>query len=139
MKMTYVDALTTVIDTLNTMDKTEQLSAALEKMEALRTTYQKRAEAAHTPVSEEKRAAQNAARKAANAAARAELMAQVVPALRAVIDHDMTAKEIYEAARENLPADFTDKKVQYILLHEMADEVEKTETKGHANTYKMKG
>lgn len=137
MKMTYVDALTTVIDALNTMDKTEQLSAALEKMEALRATYQKRAETAHTPASEEKRAAQNAARKAANAAARAELMAQVIPVLRAVIDHDMTAKEIYEAARENLPTDFTDKKVQYILLHEMADKVEKTEVKGKPNTYRL--
>ena len=75
--------------------------------------------------------------KAKRADARATLMAQVVPILREVITTDMTAKEIFAAARERLPQDFTDKKVQYILLNEMKDEVIKTETKGKANTYRL--
>ena len=75
--------------------------------------------------------------KAKRANARAELMAQIVPILREVITTDMTAKEIFTAAQERLPQDFTDKKVQYILLNEMKDEVVKTEAKGKANTYRL--
>ena len=71
--------------------------------------------------------------------ARATLMAQVVPVLREVITTDMTAKEIFTAAQERLPQDFTVNKVQAVLLREMKDELVKTETKGKANTYKMKG
>ena len=77
------------------------------------------------------------------AKARAELMAQVLPILRDGLsnypDVGQTAKELYEGNRDILPADFTDKKVQYILLHEMADEVDKTEAKGKPNIYKLKG
>ena len=76
--------------------------------------------------------------KAKRADARATLMAQVVPVLREVITTDMTAKEIFAAAQERLPQDFTDKKVQYILLNEMKDEVIKTEAKGKPNTYRLK-
>ena len=76
--------------------------------------------------------------KAKRADARAELCAQVVPILRDTITTDMTAKEIFAVAQERLPKDFTDKKVQYILLNEMKDEVVKTETKGKPNTYRLK-
>ena len=75
--------------------------------------------------------------KAKRANARAELMAQVVPILREVITTDMTAKEIFAAAQERLPQDFTANKVQAVLLREMKDEVIKTETKGKANTYRL--
>ena len=51
---------------------------------------------------------------------------------------DMTAKEIFAAASGRLPKDFTDKKVQYILLNEMKDEIIKTEAKGKPNTYRLK-
>ena len=61
-----------------------------------------------------------------------------MPILREVITHDMTAKEIFTAARERLPQDFTAPKVQNILLREMADELVKTEAKGKANTYRLK-
>ena len=37
-----------------------------------------------------------------------------------------------------LPADFTAAKVQYILIHELADEVVKTEAKGKANVYTLR-
>ena len=75
--------------------------------------------------------------KAKRADARSALMAQVLPILRDTITTDMTAKEIFTAAQERLPQGFTDKKVQYILLNEMKDEVIKTETKGKANTYRL--
>ena len=76
--------------------------------------------------------------KAKRADARAALMAQVRPILRDTITTDMTAKEIFTAAADRLPKDFTDKKVQYILLNEMKDEVIKTEAKGKPNTYRLK-
>ena len=76
--------------------------------------------------------------KAKRADARSALMAQVLPILRDTITTDMTAKEIFTAAQERLPQDFTDKKVQYILLNDMKDEVVKTEIKGKANTYRLK-
>lgn len=75
--------------------------------------------------------------KAKRADARATLMAQVVPILRDVMTADMTAKEIFAAARERLPQDFTANKVQAVLLREMKDAVIKTETKGKANTYRL--
>ena len=75
--------------------------------------------------------------KAKRADARSALMAQVVPVLREVITTDMTAKEIFTAAQERLPQDFTANKVQAVLLREMKDEVVKTETKGKANTYRL--
>ena len=76
--------------------------------------------------------------KAKRADARATLMAQVLPILRDTITTDMTAKEIFAAASDRLPEDFTDKKVQYILLNEMKDEVVKTEAKGKPNVYTIK-
>ena len=76
--------------------------------------------------------------KAKRADARAELCAQVVPILREVITTDMTAKEIFAAASDRLPKDFSDKKVQAVLLREMKDELVKTEAKGKPNTYRLK-
>lgn len=70
---------------------------------------------------------------------RAVLMAQVLPIIREGIADGGTAKEIYERCADALPADFTVAKVQYILLHEMADEVAKTEAKNKPNVYTMKG
>ena len=81
--------------------------------------------------------------KAKRANARAELMKQVLPILRDGLsnypDVGQTAKELYEGNSDILPADFTVNKVQYILLHEMKDEVIKTEAKGKPNIYKLKG
>ena len=77
--------------------------------------------------------------KAKRADARAALMEQVLPIMRESVTIGGTAKEIFERCADALPKDFTAAKVQYILLHEMADEVEKTEAKGKPNVYKMKG
>ena len=73
------------------------------------------------------------------AKARAALMEQVLPIVRNSVAIGGTAKEIFERCADALPAGFTAAKVQYILLHEMADEVVKTEAKNKPNVYTMKG
>ena len=73
------------------------------------------------------------------AKARTALMEQVLPIVREGVADGGTAKEIYERCADALPSDFTTAKVQYILLHEMADEVIKVEQKGKPNVYKLKG
>ena len=124
--MTYAVALSTAIDTIK--DTNPEVA---ERLTALRETLAKRSQR-----SEDSKAKASAKRKEATAKARGELCEQVVPILREVITTDMTAKEIYSAAAERLPQDFTAGKVQAILLREMKDELVKTETKGHANTYR---
>ena len=123
--MTYAVALSTAIDTIKYTNP-----EVAKRLTALRKTLQR---------SENSKAKASAKRREATAKARTELCAQVVPILREVITTDMTAKEIFAAAQERLPQDFTSAKVQYILLHEMKDEVEKIEQKGKPNVYKMKG
>ena len=78
-----------------------------------------------------------AARSAKTAAARAELVAKVAPVLRKFLTADITAKELFEAAKAELPEDFSAPKVQNILIREMAPELVKTEVKGKANTYRL--
>lgn len=79
--------------------------------------------------------------KAKRADARGKMLAEVLPVLRVALTgaDDFTAKELYDRCAGQLPADFTDKKVQYILLHDLAEEVIKTEVKGKANTYRIEG
>lgn len=69
------------------------------------------------------------------AIARAELMKQVLPVVRDAIGDGGTAKEIFERCSDKLPDDFTSAKVQYILLHELANEVNKVEAKNKPNVY----
>ena len=79
--------------------------------------------------------------KTKRADARGKMLAEVLPVLRVTLtgsDGGFTAKDLYDRCVGQLPAGFTDKKVGYILLHEMADEVVKIETRGKANIYKMK-
>ena len=49
-----------------------------------------------------------------------------------------TWDELYEAAKAELPTDFTHNKVQNVLLREMRPELVVTEAKGRANTYRLK-
>ena len=78
--------------------------------------------------------------KTKRADARGKMLSEVLPILRVALtgSDGFTAKELYDHCVDQLPTDFTDKKVGYILLHEMADEVVKTEVRGKANIYKMK-
>ena len=129
--ITRVDALNFAIDTINTYRVND--TAVCEVLTKIRDGIVK---ANTRKTSDEVKAKQSEKRKAATATARAEMCAQVVPILREVITADMTAKEIFAAAQERLPQDFSAAKVQNILLREMKDELIKTETKGKANTYR---
>ena len=131
--MTYAVAIENAINALSILDSTElDRDATIARLETLRETLAKR-----SGRSEDSKAKAAEKRKAANAKARAELVATVAPILRNVIDHDMTAKEIYEAAKDILPADFTVGKVQAMLLRDMKDELVKTENKNKPNTYRL--
>ena len=131
--MTYATAIENAIAALSTFDSTElDRDATIARLETLRETLARR-----SGRSEDSKAKAAEKRKAANAKARAELVATIAPILRSVIDHDMTAKEIHEAAKDMLPADFTPGKVQAILLREMKDELVKTEHKNKPNTYRL--
>ena len=129
--MTRVDALNFAIETITTYREND--TAVCDVLAKIRDQIAK-----PRKISEDSKARAKAKR----ANERAVLMAQVLPALRgslALVADGMTAKELYEACANVLPADFTANKVQYILLHEMKDEVVKTEAKGKPNIYKMKG
>lgn len=96
-------------------------------------------EKARTPMSEEKKAELSAKRKAETTAARAELIAKVAPVLRKYLTSDITAKGLFEVAKDELPADFSAPKVQNILIRELAPELVKTEAKGKPNYYRLVG
>ena len=129
--MTKKEALSLAINAINVYNETDQtvvdtLKKMLDQLDKPRAG-----------MSDEKKAALNLARREKTAQARHELVEQVIPVLRPVITTDMTAKEIYEAAKTNLPEDFSVQKVQSILLREMASELVKTAVKGKANTYRL--
>lgn len=88
--------------------------------------------------SDEARTRANQKRKEATAAARATLIAKVAPVLRKYLTDDITAQNLYERAKNELPEDFSAAKVQNILLRELAPELIKTEAKNKANTYRLK-
>ena len=87
------------------------------------------------PMSDEQKATLNAARKAKTAAARADEGAIVMPVLKKYLNVPRTAKELYETAKDELPAGFSPAKVQTYLLRELEPVLDKTETKGMPNTY----
>ena len=87
------------------------------------------------PMSDEQKATLNAARKAKTAAARANEGAIVMPVLKKYLNVPRTAKELYETAKDELPAGFSPAKVQTYLLRELEPVLDKTETKGMPNTY----
>lgn len=135
--MTRNSALQIVTETINALDiancfNDEQQSKIAEALAVIGTMREQlskpRANAAEV----------NEKRKEATAKARAELVATVAPILRKHLIVDMTAKELYESAASELPADFNWQKVQTVLLRELKDEVVKTEAKNKANTYRIK-
>lgn len=134
MKMTYVDALNTAMDALRTAytADNETVMKAVEKLSAIRDTYQRRADE-RAPLSDKAKAI----RKAQTAERRAALVARVAPILRAHLSQPITAKELFEAVKDEIP-DFSPAKVQNVLLREMRDELNIVEAKGKANTYQLK-
>lgn len=123
--MTKKEALTIALNSMTDTDAKTVIEGMIAQLSKTRS------------MSDEAKAAQSAKRKAATAAARAEMTSQVIPILREVITTDMTAKEIYAAASDRLPADMSAAKIQNILLREMKPELVITEAKGKANTYRM--
>lgn len=132
MKISYTDALTYALNNLNP----ETDGEVIEKLSALRSTIANRNAQRK---SEDSRAKANAKRKEKTSAERKAIVDVVAPVIRKFLSANggMTAKAIYESVADELPADFSANKVQYLLLHEMAGEVVKTETKGQANTYAL--
>ena len=126
--ITRVDALNFAIDTITTYREND--TAVCDILAKMRDQIAK-----PRKTSEDTKARAKAKR----ANERAVLMAQILPIVRENVADGGTAKEIFERCADALPKDFTAAKVQYILLHEMADEVEKIEAKGKPNIYKMKG
>lgn len=126
--ITRVDALNFAIDTITTYREND--TAVCDILAKMRDQIAK-----PRKTSEDTKARTKAKR----ANERAILMAQILPIVRESVADGGTAKEIFERCADALPKDFTAAKVQYILLHEMADEVEKIEAKGKPNIYKMKG
>ena len=126
MTMTKKEALTIALNSINDTEAKsviENMIAQLSKPHV---------------ASPEAKAKMNAKRKEATAIARAELLAKVVPVLRAHLTEDITAKELFEVAKDELPSDFSAPKIQNILIREMASELVKTEAKGKANTYRLR-
>ena len=78
------------------------------------------------------------------AKANSDLYAAAAPIVLAVVsDTEQTAKEIHAACADNLPtapdgSAFTANKVQYLLLHQLADKVRKIENVKGPNTYVLK-
>lgn len=137
MKMNYVDALDIAITTMAATERDETTAKVIEKLMAMRTTYQNRSEKAHTSVNQEKRDAIAAKRKEATAKARVELIATVAPILRKHLTADVTAKELFAKASAELPEGFTAAKVQNILIREMKPELVRTERKKGGDTYRL--
>lgn len=138
--MTKKNALTIVSQTIDacdlssfTNDQQNTIKTALDVISGMIDQL-----SAPRHVSDDTKAKANAKRKNDTAVARAELVATVAPVLRKYLAADMTAKELYDAAASELPADFNWQKVQNVLLREMKDELVKTEAKGKANTYRLK-
>ena len=123
--MTKKEALVIALSTIDNEEAKTVITSMIEQLSKSR------------PVSDEKRAERNAKRKADTAKAREELVSKVAPVLRKYLTNDVTAKELFEMAKNELPEDYSAPKVQNILLREMSSELVKTETKGKANTYRL--
>ena len=129
--MTKKNALTVALNALNLVNTDEAVEARATLAKMIETLSTSRT------LSDEAKAKQNELRKAKTAAARAELVAAVAPVLRKYLTADVSAKELFEVAKAELPTDFTANKVQNVLLREMKPELVVTETKGKANTYRL--
>lgn len=124
--MTRIEALTVAMNSIENAEVREVLTKMVEQLSKPRKA-----------ASDEAKAARSAKQKEATAKARAELVAQVAPVLRKYLTADITAKDLFEVAKSELPEGFSAPKVQNILIREMAPELVKTEAKGRANTYRL--
>lgn len=78
-------------------------------------------------------------RTTAKSRANTELYASAMPIVEKVLsDTPMTARQIHAACYKELPEGFTANKVQYLILHQLADKVEKHENGKNPLTYTRK-
>lgn len=132
--MTKKNALSVAMNALslvNTDEAREACETIAKMAENLNKTH---------PLSEEAKVIRNGNRREATAKARAELIAKVAPILREELTHTLmgvTAKELFDLAKNKLPEGFTAPKVQNILLREMKPELVITEAKNKPNTYAL--
>ena len=119
--MTKKEALTIALSTVENKEAIEVLTKMLEQVSKTHS------------MSDEKKAE----RKAKTASARAELVAKVAPVLRKHLTAEVTAKELFELAKSELPADFSVAKVQNVLLREMKSELVRNENGRNASTYHL--
>ena len=123
--MTYTTAIENAIRALSASNENDE---TIERLQALSASLVKR-----NKTSDAAKEKQAALRKGA----REGLVNVVAPIVRkALTSEPATVKEIFERC-VGLPVDFTAPKVQYLLLHEMAEEVVKAEAKGKPNTYRL--
>lgn len=125
--MTKKNALELAIASIDNTEAIETLTKMLEQIENRK------------PMTDEKKAELNAKRKEATSTARKELIEKVAPILRKYLTAPITAKELFEVAKSELPSDFSWQKVQNVLIRELAPELDKVEAKGKPNTYALKG
>ena len=130
--MTKKDALSYAINAINTINVSCDTEPEREVIQILQKMIDQLSQPRKTSDKAKAKA------KAKRADARSALMTQVLPILRDALTESGTAKEIFERCADALPEDFTSAKVQYILLHELADEVVKTEQKGKPNVYTLR-
>ena len=150
MKITKVDALNVALSTLTAdsyevkydavfADGTPTIHTETYTQQEVRKVIEKMIAQLSKPRKTSDEAKAKA--KAKRASVRAELMKDILPILRNALTmypDGLTAKALYETCAETLPEDFTAAKVQYILLHELADEVVKTEAKNKPNVYSLR-
>lgn len=132
--MTKKEALKIAVILLNTHAPAEQAEPVVDTFNKMIEQLSKPRSASSDEARE--KAAQK--KKEATAKARAELLDAVAPVLRKYLSAPITAKDLFDAAKAELPADFSWHKVQSILIREMAPELNKVEAKGKANTYCLK-
>lgn len=126
-KMTKKEALSIALSTMTNEEAKTVIEGMITQLSKSRS------------MSDEAKTKANEKRKAATATARATLIDEVAPVLRKYLTTPVTAKELYEVAKTELPADFSWNKVQNILIREMKPELFIVEAKGKANTYCIKG
>lgn len=84
----------------------------------------------------------NEYRKKDNAHKRAEMLKDIFPVLREVLSHTlagMTVKDITSDFEQKWTGEsMTSAQIQYILLHDMKDEVEVIKNGRNANTYRLR-
>lgn len=90
----------------------------------------------------DKNSLRNEQRKVNNAQKRAEMLKEMLPVLREVLSHTlqgMTVKDITNDFADKWTGAFmTPAQIQYILLHDMKDEVEVIKNGRNANTYRLR-